>query len=217
MMEAYQREFIEFSIELGVLKFGEFQLKSGRISPYFFNAGLFHQGSSIAKLGRYYAAAIQHSGFSYDVLFGPAYKGIPLACSATVALYEHHQVDKPFSFNRKEKKDHGEGGNIVGAKLEGKVLIVDDVITAGTAIRESLDLIAANGATPAGVIVAVDRQERGQGSLSAIQELANERKLPVKAIVTMSQIIEYLEEKGGHTETVAAMNRYLQTYRSQEL
>ncbi|KAI0226593.1 hypothetical protein L0F63_000161 [Massospora cicadina] len=201
-MEAYQREFIEFSIELGVLQFGEFKLKSGRISPYFFNAGLFHQGSSITKMGRFYAAAIQHSGFDYDVLFGPAYKGIPLACSAAVALYEHHQVDKPFSFNRKEKKDHGED-----------VLIIDDVITAGTAIRESIDLISARGATPVGVIVAVDRQERGQSSLSAIQQLATECQLPVKAIVTLSQIIEYLEEKGQHAGTVAAMKTYLEAYR----
>jgi len=198
------------------LKFGSFTLKSGRISPYFFNAGLFHTGSAITELGKYYAAAIKASGLEYDVVFGPAYKGIPLASSTVIALYTQHGIDKPFSFNRKEIKDHGERGNIVGAALNGRILIIDDVITAGTAIREGLDLINGNGAQAAAVLVAVDRQERGQGALSAIQELAKEHNLPVKAIVTMSQIIEYLEEQRDQKEIVNSMKSYLAQYRSEE-
>ncbi|KAI9298174.1 orotate phosphoribosyltransferase [Neoconidiobolus thromboides FSU 785] len=212
-IEQYQREFIKHAIDLGVLKFGTFELKSGRISPYFFNAGLFYQASSISKLSQCYAASIQSWNLDYDIVFGPAYKGIPLACSTVVALYTGYNIDKPFSYNRKEKKDHGEGGSIVGAPLNGKVLIIDDVITAGTAIRESLDLIKNSSAEAVGVIVAVDREEKGKGELSAIQELAKERNLPVRAIVTISQIIEYLKEVGGYDETIVKMEEYLEKYK----
>ncbi|MCL4155356.1 UNVERIFIED_CONTAM: hypothetical protein GTU68_057224, partial [Idotea baltica] len=159
-MKAYQREFIEFALEKEVLKFGEFTLKSGRISPYFFNAGLFNTGRDLARLGRFYAAALVESGIDYDVLFGPAYKGIPIATTTAVALADHHDTDKPYCFNRKEAKNHGEGGNLVGSALEGRIMLVDDVITAGTAIRESMEIIQANGADLAGVLVAIDRQEK---------------------------------------------------------
>jgi len=170
-MKDYQKEFIEFALKNDVLRFGEFTLKSGRVSPYFFNAGLFNSGEALAKLGQYYAAAIKEGDVKFDVLFGPAYKGIPLATTCAVALYEHQNTNIPYSFNRKEAKAHGEGGNIVGAALEGDILIIDDVITAGTAIRESMDMIATAGAKPAGVIIALDRQEKGTGELSAIQEV----------------------------------------------
>ncbi|KXN67258.1 orotate phosphoribosyltransferase [Conidiobolus coronatus NRRL 28638] len=213
-MEDYQREFIQFAISQGVLKFGEFELKSGRISPYFFNAGLFYHGSSLSKLGKCYASAIQNSKLDYDVIFGPAYKGIPLASAAAMYLNDSFNLDKPFSYNRKEKKDHGEGGTIVGAPLNGRILIIDDVITAGTAIRESLDMISKAGAQPAGVIVAVDREERGKGELSAIQELAKERGLPVFSIVTMSQIILYLKETNADPKTIESMEKYLATYKA---
>lgn len=164
VMKAYQREFIEFALEKQVLKFGEFTLKSGRKSPYFFNAGLFNTGRDLARLGRFYAAALVDSGIEFDVLFGPAYKGIPIATTTAVALADHHDVDTPYCFNRKEAKDHGEGGNLVGSKLEGRVMLVDDVITAGTAIRESMELIQANKADLAGVLVAIDRQEKGKAT-----------------------------------------------------
>ena len=170
-MKPYQREFIEFAIEQKVLRFGEFTLKSGRVSPYFFNAGLFSSGQALAKLGRFYAAALVEAGVSFDVLFGPAYKGIPLATTTAVALYDHHDIDTPYVFNRKEAKDHGEGGTLVGAPLEGNIMIIDDVITAGTAIREVMDIINSAGAKPAGVLIALNRQERGRGELSAIQEV----------------------------------------------
>lgn len=201
-LQAYQREFIAFAIEQGVLKFGEFTLKSGRVSPYFFNAGLFRSGSALARLGRFYARAIIDSGLRADVLFGPAYKGIPLAASAAVALADHHDCDMPFAFNRKEAKTHGEGGNIVGAELKGKVLIVDDVITAGTAIGEVMQLIDAAGAQAAGVVIALDRQERGQAgedmkSQSAIQEVEARYGMPVISIVTLDQVLEYLETQAG--------------------
>ena len=169
-MHDYQQQFIEFAIRRNVLRFGEFTLKSGRTSPYFFNAGLFNTGEDLLELSKAYAAALQRSGLDYDIIFGPAYKGIPLATVTAMALAAEGN-NKPFAFNRKEKKDHGEGGNIVGAPLEGKVLIVDDVITAGTAIRESMELIRTSGAEPAGVLIALDRQERGAGELSAIQEV----------------------------------------------
>lgn len=196
-MQAYQREFIEFAIEQGVLKFGEFTLKSGRVSPYFFNAGLFRTGSALAQLGRFYANAIEASGLSFDVLFGPAYKGIPLAATTAVALADHHDRDLPFAFNRKEAKSHGEGGNIVGAELAGRILIIDDVITAGTAIREVMTLIEAAGAEAAGVVIALDRQERGEGSHSAIQEVESRYGMPVVSIVTLDMVLSYLEQQSN--------------------
>lgn len=196
-MKAYQREFIEFAIDQGVLKFGEFTLKSGRVSPYFFNAGLFRTGSALARLGRFYANAIESSGLAFDVLFGPAYKGIPLAATAAVALADHHGRDLPFAFNRKEAKAHGEGGNIVGAELAGRILIIDDVITAGTAIREVMSLIEAAGADAAGVVIALDRQERGEGAQSAIQEVEARYDMPVISIVTLNMVLAYLEQQSS--------------------
>lgn len=201
-LQPYQRDFIAFAIEQGVLKFGEFTLKSGRVSPYFFNAGLFQTGRALAKLGRFYAQAIVGSGLNADVLFGPAYKGIPLAAVTAAALADHHDLDMPYSFNRKEAKTHGEGGNIVGAPLSGDILIIDDVITAGTAIREVMSLIEQSGAHAAGVIIALDRQERGQGAQSAIQEVQAQYGMPVISIVTLEQVLEYLEDQNGH-ETLA--------------
>jgi orotate phosphoribosyltransferase len=192
-MREYQREFIELAMASQVLRFGEFKLKSGRLSPYFFNAGLFNTGSAVAALGRCYAEAIVASGLAFDMLFGPAYKGIPLVTAAATALAEHHGRDLPFAFNRKEAKVHGEGGSIVGAPLAGRVLIVDDVITAGTAIRESVDIIRASGATPAGVALALDRQERGQSALSAVQEVQRTFSIPVVHIITLADLIEHLE------------------------
>ncbi|PAU61376.1 orotate phosphoribosyltransferase [Pseudomonas sp. PIC25] len=210
-MQAYQRDFIRFAIERGVLRFGEFTLKSGRTSPYFFNAGLFNSGLALAQLGRFYAAAVVDSGIAFDVLFGPAYKGIPLAAATAVALAERHQLDVPWCFNRKEAKDHGEGGTLVGAPLKGRVLIVDDVITAGTAIREVMQIIQAQGAQAAGVLIALNRQERGQGELSAIQEVERDYGMPVVSIVSLEQVLEYL---AGDTE----LKRYLpavEAYRAQ--
>lgn len=213
-MQPYQREFIEFAIEQGVLRFGEFTLKSGRVSPYFFNAGLFKSGAALARLGRCYAQAIQHSGIAADVLFGPAYKGIPLAATTAVALAEHHGRDLPFAFNRKEAKDHGEGGNIVGADLVGRILIIDDVITAGTAIREVMALIDAAGAQAAGVVIALDRQERGQGEKSAIQEVEATYGMPVISIVTLDMVLEYLETHTGDTtwQHAEAIRAYRERY-----
>jgi len=182
-MRDYQKAFIEFALSRNVLRFGEFTLKSGRVSPYFFNAGLFNTGSALARLGRYYAEAIVDSGLAFDVLFGPAYKGIPLAATTCVALADHHERDMPYCFNRKEAKAHGEGGNIVGSPLQGRILIIDDVITAGTAIRESMQLIETAGAKPAGVVIALDRQEKGSGELSAIQEVEQQYGIPVLSIV----------------------------------
>lgn len=193
-MQDYQREFLDFALDVGVLRFGEFTLKSGRISPYFFNAGLFNTGASLAKLGRYYAQAIVDSGIEFDVLYGPAYKGIPLAAATAAALYDHHAIDIPYAFNRKEAKDHGEGGIIVGYPLQGRILIIDDVISAGTSVRESVDIIQAEQAVPAGVVIALDRQERGQGERSAIQEVEGDYAIPVSAIVRLQQLIEYLRE-----------------------
>lgn len=198
-LQDYQREFIEFAIEQGVLRFGEFTLKSGRVSPYFFNAGLFRTGGALARLGRFYARAIVDRAPAFDVLFGPAYKGIPLAATAAVALADHHGRDLPYAFNRKEAKAHGEGGNIVGAELSGNILIIDDVITAGTAIREVMGLIDAAGARAAGVVIALDRQERGQGSMSAIQEVEATFGMPVVSIVTLDMVLAYLEEQAGES------------------
>ena len=211
-MQSYQQDFLDFAIAKEVLKFGEFTLKSGRVSPYFFNAGNFKSGADLAKLGRAYADAIVDSKIEFDVLFGPAYKGIPLASATAVALYEHHQIDIPWCFNRKEAKDHGEGGTIVGAPLSGKILIIDDVITAGTAIRESMDLIAAAGAEAAGVVIALDRQERGKGERSAIQEVEQDYGIPVKAIIELENITEYLVKQGQDEAIVLKINDYRTQY-----
>ncbi len=211
-MKAYQREFIEFALEKEVLKFGEFTLKSGRKSPYFFNAGLFNTGRDLARLGRFYAAALADSGIDYDVLFGPAYKGIPIATTTAVALADHHNVDTPYCFNRKEAKDHGEGGNLVGSPLEGRIMLVDDVITAGTAIRESMEIIKANGADLAGVLVAIDRQEKGKGELSAIQEVERDFGCAVISIVSLTDLITFLEEKGDNAEHLEAVKAYRAEY-----
>ncbi len=207
-MKAYQREFIEFALEKEVLKFGEFTLKSGRKSPYFFNAGLFNTGRDLARLGRFYAAALADSAIDYDVLFGPAYKGIPIATTTAVALADHYDTDKPYCFNRKEAKDHGEGGNLVGSALEGRIMLVDDVITAGTAIRESMEIIQANGADLAGVLVAIDRQEKGKGELSAIQEVERDFGCSIISIVSLTDLISFLEGQGGNNEHLAAVKAY---------
>jgi orotate phosphoribosyltransferase len=207
-MQDYQREFIRFAIDHQVLRFGEFTLKSGRVSPYFFNAGLFNTGQAVARLGRFYAEAIQDAGIDYDVIFGPAYKGIPIATSMAVALADKFGVDKPFAFNRKEAKNHGEGGTLVGAELLGKVLIVDDVITAGTAVREVMALLEKLDAKPAAVLVAMDRQERGSGDLSAIQEVEQQFGIPVVSIVTMSHLVEFLEKDSENDAHRVAMQNY---------
>ena len=211
-MKAYQREFIEFALSKQVLKFGEFTLKSGRKSPYFFNAGLFNSGRDLAKLGRFYAAALVDAGISYDVLFGPAYKGIPIASATAVQLAEVHDQDVPWCFNRKEAKDHGEGGNLVGSPLKGRIMLVDDVITAGTAIRESMDIIKANGAELAGVLIALDRQEKGKGELSAIQEVERDYQAKVIAIITLGDLIRYLEEKPEMADALALVRAYRTQY-----
>lgn len=207
-MQAYQRDFIRFAIERGVLRFGEFTLKSGRTSPYFFNAGLFNSGLALARLGRFYAAAVVDSGIPFDVLFGPAYKGIPLAAATAVALAEHHQIDTPWCFNRKEAKDHGEGGTLVGAPLAGRVMIIDDVITAGTAIREVMQIIQAQDARAAGVLIALNRQERGQGELSAIQEVERDFGMPVVSIVSLEQVLEYLAGDAELKKHLPAVEAY---------
>ena len=211
-MHDYQREFIRFAIASQVLRFGTFTLKSGRESPYFFNAGLFASGGALARLGRYYAAAIVESGIGFDMLFGPAYKGIPLASTTAVALADHHDRDLPYAFDRKEAKDHGEGGVIVGAPLAGRVLIIDDVISAGTSVRASLELIEAAGAEAAGVAIALDRQERGTGALSAVQQVEREYGLPVAAIVRLEQLVEFLGEDPAMAEPLAAIQAYRERY-----
>lgn len=210
-MRDYQRAFIEFAINRGVLKFGEFTLKSGRTSPYFFNAGLFNTGGDLAKLGRFYASALVESKVDFNLLFGPAYKGIPIATTTAVALANEHNQDVPYCFNRKEAKTHGEGGNLVGSPLSGNVMLVDDVITAGTAIRESMQLIEAHQANLAGVLIALDRQERGQGELSAIQEVERDFNTQVIAIVTLADVVSYLTEQGKQAE-VAKINQYREQY-----
>lgn len=211
-MRGYKREFVELALELGVLRFGEFTLKSGRVSPYFFNAGLFNTGYAAAKLGRYYAAAIAESKLDFDMLFGPAYKGIPLATLAAAALAEHHGIDVPFAFNRKEAKAHGEGGSIVGAPLSGGVLIVDDVITAGTAVRESYQIISAAGAEIAGLVISLDRQERGQGPFSAVQELQQSLGIPVISIVQLDDLITILEESSEYEQFLQPVLNYRKQY-----
>jgi orotate phosphoribosyltransferase len=211
-MQDYQRDFLDFALDLGVLRFGEFTLKSGRVSPYFFNAGLFNTGAALARLGRYYAQAIVDAGIRFDVLYGPAYKGIPLAAVTAAALYDRHGLDVPYAFNRKEAKSHGEGGSIVGHALEGDILIIDDVITAGTAIRESMDIISAEGARPAGVVIALDRQERGKGARSAIQEVESDYGIPVTAIVRLADLIEFVAGRGDAEEHVAGIRAYREKY-----
>lgn len=211
-MKDYQREFLEFAIAADVLRFGRFTLKSGRGSPYFFNSGLFNSGARLARLGRYYAQTIVDSGLDFDMLFGPAYKGIPLVAAVAIALAEHHDRDLPYAFNRKEAKDHGEGGSIVGSALRGRVLIIDDVITAGTAVRESLDILRAAGATPVGVIISLDRQERGQGERSAIQEVEQEHHLPVRSIVRLADVVELLQQRGDAATVLADIQTYRQQY-----
>ena len=211
-MHDYQREFIQFAIERGVLRFGEFTLKSGRTSPYFFNAGLFNSGSALAQLGRFYAAALMDSKIDFDVLFGPAYKGIPLAAATAVSLACEHNRDVPWCFNRKEAKDHGEGGTLVGAALNGRALIVDDVITAGTAIREVMHIIEQQGASAAGVLIALNRQERGTGELSAIQEVERDFGMPVVSIVSLDQVLEFLAQSAELKQHLPAVEAYRAQY-----
>ena len=211
-MKAYQKEFIEFAIEKQVLKFGEFTLKSGRISPYFFNAGLFNTGRDLARLGRFYAAALQDSGITYDLLFGPAYKGIPIATTTAVALSNDYDLDVPYCFNRKEAKTHGEGGSLVGSELTGKIMLVDDVITAGTAIRESMDIINAHNAELAGVLIALDRQEKGKAELSAIQEVERDYDAKVISIVQLADVVTYLETLPEMQQHLASVQAYRAQY-----
>ena len=211
-MKAYQREFIEFALAKQVLRFGEFTLKSGRKSPYFFNAGLFNSGRDLARLGRFYAAALNDANLAFDVLFGPAYKGIPIASATAVQLAEVYDRDVPWCFNRKEAKDHGEGGNLVGSPLQGRIMLVDDVITAGTAIREVMQIIQAQGAQAAGVLIALNRQERGQGELSAIQEVERDFAMPVISIVSLEQVLEYLAGDAELKQHLPAVEAYRAQY-----
>lgn len=215
-MKDYQREFIEFALEKQVLRFGEFTLKSGRTSPYFFNAGLFNTGGDLARLGRFYASALSEANIPFDLLFGPAYKGIPIATTTAVALADHHNQDVPYCFNRKEAKTHGEGGSLVGSPLAGKVMLVDDVITAGTAIRESMEIIQNNDAELSGVLIALDRQEKGKGELSAIQEVERDFGTKVISIVTLADLVTYLEEKSqtdtSLVEHLANIKKYREDY-----
>ncbi|AOU96710.1 orotate phosphoribosyltransferase [Acidihalobacter yilgarnensis] len=212
MSSSDQKHFLDFAIERGVLRFGEFTLKSGRLSPYFFNAGLFNTGDALARLGRYYAQAIIDSGVGFDMLFGPAYKGIPLVATTAVALAEHHGLDLPWCFNRKEAKDHGEGGQLVGAPLVGRVLVVDDVITAGTAIRESVEIIHGAGATLAGVAISLNREERGSGTRSAIQEVEESLGVPVISIARLSDLVTHLRDDSSRGDTLSRLEAYRAQY-----
>ncbi len=207
-MEQYKRDFIEFALSRNVLKFGEFTLKSGRKSPYFFNAGLFNTGADLASLGEFYAAAIQASAVDFDVVFGPAYKGIPIGTSVSVALFNRYGIDKPVCFNRKEVKDHGEGGNLIGSPLQGKILLVDDVITAGTAIRESMELISANKAELAAVLIALNRKERGKGELSAIQEVERDYQCQVLSIIDLDDLMQFIEQDPRYSSHLPEMRAY---------
>ena len=211
-MQAYKKEFIDLALDLGVLRFGEFTLKSGRQSPYFFNAGLFNTGYAAARLGRFYAETIAQSDVEFDLLFGPAYKGIPLAALTAAALAEHHDRDVPFAYNRKEAKAHGEGGSTVGAAVAGRVLIVDDVITAGTAVREAYDIIDGLGADVAGLVISLDRQERGQGKQSAVQELEQALSIPVISIVRLDDLVERLAGRAEYREHLPALRAYREQY-----
>ncbi|MEE4378267.1 MAG: orotate phosphoribosyltransferase [Candidatus Competibacteraceae bacterium] len=211
-MQPYQRQFFEFAIARDVLRFGTFTLKSGRVSPYFFNAGLFNSGQALAQLGQYYAEAIINAEIEFDMLFGPAYKGIPLVAATAMALAEHHGRDYPWAFNRKEAKDHGEGGVIVGAPLQGRVLIIDDVITAGTAIGEAMTLLEAQLAQAAGVVIALDRQERGQGELSAVQDLEKHYAMPVVSIARLDDLVTYLGEQPELAQSLATLQAYRERY-----
>lgn len=211
-MKAYQRHFIELALAKNVLKFGEFTLKSGRVSPYFFNAGLFNTGRDLTLLGQFYAQTLIDNHVPCDVLFGPAYKGIPIATTTAVALVEHHDMDVPYCFNRKEAKDHGEGGTLVGSPLTGNVVIVDDVITAGTAIRESMEIIKQHDATLSGVLLSLDRQEKGRGSLSAIQELERDYQCQVYSIITLDDLISYLTESETLSAHLPAVKAYRERY-----
>ena len=208
----YQKQFIQYSLDCGVLKFGEFHLKSGRTSPYFFNTGLFNSGAQLAKLGQFYAQALIHSGIKVDILYGPAYKGIPLVCAAAIAYAQMQDSDIPFAFNRKEAKDHGEGGQLVGAPLKGNVLILDDVITAGTSVRESVVIINDAGATPAGVLIALDRQEKGENDISAIQEVSQRFAMPVVSIIALEHIMEFIEADESYNKNIAAIREYQKQY-----
>ena len=211
-MHQYQKDFLDFAIEQQVIRFGEFTLKSGRLSPYFFNAGLFKTGDAMSKLGRFYAQTIVNAGIDFDILFGPAYKGIPLATATSIALNDQHGINTPWCFNRKEAKDHGEGGNIVGATLEGMAIIVDDVISAGTAVREVMEIISQSDAKPAAVVVALDRQEKGKGELSAIQEVERDFGIPVLSIVTLTDLLEYAKGNEEISQHAAAIQAYREQY-----
>ena len=211
-MENYKQQFIEFALARQVLKFGEFTLKSGRVSPYFFNAGLFNQGADLARLGEFYAAALQDAGLKYDMIFGPAYKGIPIATAVSIALFNRFDINKPVCFNRKETKDHGEGGNLIGSPLRGKVLLVDDVITAGTAIRESMQIIQANEAQLSAVLIALNRQERGNGELSAIQEVELDYQCDVLSIIDFADLMAFIETQPEYQQYLPAMRAYREQY-----
>lgn len=210
-MADFRKDFIAFCLEQGVLKFGRFVTKSGRTTPYFFNAGLFNTGASLERLAQFYAKAILASGVGFDMLFGPAYKGIVLAASTAIAL-AHEGRDVPFAFNRKEAKDHGEGGELIGAPLAGRVLIVDDVLTAGTAVRESLDVISSHGATPAGVVISLDRMERGKADISAIQEIEKQHGIPVVSIASLDDLMSWLEGRAEFRQILQAIREYRQLY-----
>lgn len=211
-MENYKQQFIEFALARQVLKFGEFTLKSGRVSPYFFNAGLFNQGADLARLGEFYAATLQDAGLQYDMIFGPAYKGIPIATAVSIALFNRFDINKPVCFNRKETKDHGEGGNLIGSPLRGKVLLVDDVITAGTAIRESMQIIQANEAQLSAVLIALNRQERGNGELSAIQEVERDYQCDVLSIIDFADLMAFIETQPEYQQYLPAMRAYREQY-----
>ena len=207
-MHDYQHDFIKYALECGVLKFGEFVLKSGRSSPYFFNSGLFNTGAQLAKLGQFYAKALIQSGLQVDILYGPAYKGIPLVSTTSIAYAQLTGADIPYAFNRKEAKDHGEGGSLVGAPLNGRVLILDDVITAGTSVSESVAIISRSGATPAAVLIALDRQERGENEISAVQEVSQRYEMPVIAIISLANIVEFIEKNTTYFNNVSIIKQY---------